>query len=64
MPYPGHKTIKGWGVVCSNPWHLVGIYATEHEALVKQAEMGSDYVVAFGEGREGSDDFIWSEKLT
>lgn len=61
MPYPGQKTIRGWGVVREKPWHLVGIYQTEREALIKRGEMGTGYVAAFGEGREGADDFIWTQ---
>lgn len=62
MPYPGKKSVQGWGVVRERPWHLVGIYDSEQEALVKRAEMGPDYVAAYGEGHEGADDFIWSQK--
>ena len=63
MAFQDGKTIKGWGVVRNSPWHLVGIFDSEQEALAERAKAGPDYVAAYGEGREGADEFIWSEKL-
>lgn len=64
MPFGKEPTITGWGVVRETPWHLVGIFETEEEALVALAECGDDYEVGYGEGRAGSDDFIWHRKLS
>ncbi len=60
MPFPGHVSRNGWGVVRSAPWHLAGVYDTKKEAENVAASLGSDYEVHFGEQKVGSDDFVWS----
>lgn len=60
MPFTDGKTITGWGVVRSAPWHLAGFYDGKADASAKALEMGPDYIVRWGENREGSDDFIWT----
>lgn len=60
MPFTNGETIKGWGVVRGEPWHLAGIFKTEAEARAKARELGAHYEVHYGDGRNGSDDFVWS----
>jgi len=60
MPFSDGKTISCWGVVRFSPWHLADMYDGKAEANAKALEMGPDYVVRWGENREGTDDFIWT----
>lgn len=50
--------VRGWGVYCSEPWHLYGVYASSAKAAAVQLELGSLYKTAFGSHRSGSDDFV------
>ena len=51
--------IAGWGVVRVDPWHLVGIFESQTDALKHVQELSSEYVVRYGNGFPGSDDFFW-----
>ncbi|EFI4138097.1 hypothetical protein ACLN7X_005188 [Escherichia coli] len=51
--------VKGWAVVRSSPWHLVGVFATEEDAEMEARKMGDKYEVHYGSHRTGSDDFVW-----
>ncbi|EPM4984801.1 hypothetical protein ACTL89_004700 [Escherichia coli] len=53
--------VKGWVVVRSSPWHLVGVFATEEDAETEARKMGDKYEVHYGSHRTGSDDFVWGE---
>jgi hypothetical protein len=59
MPFKGQETIKGFGVIKGNPWHLAGVYQSKPEAVAKAAEMGEGYEVKWGENRKGTDDFVF-----
>ncbi|EHJ8664836.1 hypothetical protein KB365_004872, partial [Escherichia coli] len=37
--------VKGWAVVRSSPWHLVGVFATEEDAETEARKMGDKYEV-------------------
>ncbi|MBS0056948.1 hypothetical protein [Yersinia sp. Marseille-Q3913] len=50
--------VLGYGVFRNSPWHFVETFNTEQEALEKRAEYDSDYKVAYGSHRVGSDDFV------
>ncbi|WP_110875927.1 hypothetical protein [Franconibacter helveticus] len=50
--------VMGWGVVRSEPWHLVGVYATKDVAETKAGTLGEDYKARYGSHRLGSDDFV------
>lgn len=50
--------VLGWGVVCTSPWHLVGVYATKDMAETKASDLGDGYEAAYGSHRVGSDDFV------
>ena len=58
MPFVEGKTLSGWGVYRSTPWHLAGVYVDHSEAAAKAVELGPEYLVKFGETREGTDDFV------
>ncbi len=60
MPFINGKTVACWGVVRSAPWHLAGMYDGKADADAKALEMGPEYIVRWGENREGTDDFIWT----
>ena len=62
MAFVEGTTISGWGVVRVAPatWHFVGIYQSKADADLKAAELGPDYVVRFGQGHDGTDDFVWT----
>ena len=64
MPYPGAKTLSGWGVARLEPWHFVGLFPSQVEAEAKAAELGPGYVAKFGENEEGTDNFVWSTITT
>jgi hypothetical protein len=51
-------SVKGWGVVRNNPWHLAGVYATKDVAETKAASLGVGYEAKYGSHRLGTDDFI------
>ncbi|WP_106881402.1 hypothetical protein [Escherichia coli] len=53
------RWVKGWAVVRSSPWHLVGVFATEEDAETEARKMGDKYEVHYGSHRTGSDDFVW-----
>jgi len=48
----------GWGVFRNEPWHFAELFNSREEAQVKLEELGSEYEVAYGSNRDGSDDFI------
>lgn len=60
MPFSEGVTLTGWGVVRPSPWHFIGIYETNEIAMAVAAELGTEYEVHFGDNREGTDDFVWS----
>ena len=62
MPFVNGETLIGWGVVRNSPWHFAGLFPTEEQAKAKAREMGSEYIVAYGENRAGSDDFVFSTR--
>jgi hypothetical protein len=53
-------TLMGWGVFRTDPWHFVDLFGTRHQADAKAQEMGTDYIVRFGELKAGTDNFDWS----
>ena len=59
MPFPGHQSKFGWGVVRNKPWHFVGLFDTKAEADSMAVMMGPAYAVHHGEHKVGSKDFIW-----
>jgi hypothetical protein len=63
MPFVEGKTIRGWAVVPASDdsiWELKGIFKEKAEAEALAAELGPKYKVAFGDNREGSDDFVFA----
>lgn len=60
MPFVDGNTVKGWGVFRQEPWHFVGVFPTKEAAEAKARDMGPGYIVAFGENREGTDDFVYT----
>ncbi|GAA0298208.1 hypothetical protein GCM10009087_05030 [Sphingomonas oligophenolica] len=61
MAYIDGKTLIGWGVVRESPWHFVGLFPTQDEAQAKAREMGSGYIVRYGERSDETDSFIFGE---
>ncbi|WP_304560337.1 hypothetical protein [Sphingomonas immobilis] len=53
----GHEIQLGWSVVRHEPWHFVGLFATEAEARDKADEMGPDYIARYGERQEDTFSF-------
>lgn len=45
----------GWGVFRQAPYDLAGVFDSREEAEAKAREVGGDYLVRYGEVREGSD---------
>ena len=60
MPYVEGETIKGWGVVRSEPWRFAGVFETKEEAQAKADDLGPEYIVQYGENQAGTDNFVWS----
>jgi hypothetical protein len=50
--------VKGWGVFRDNPWNLYAVCKTEQDGSQALTEVGSEYQVAFGSHKLGSDDFV------
>jgi hypothetical protein len=51
--------VSGWGVIRIKPWHLAGVFPTQAEAVKRMDQLGSDYIVRFGDGFRRSGDFFW-----
>jgi len=49
--------IKGWAVLRTSPWDLVGMYVTETEAR-EACAVHPGYEVKFGSRKLGSNDFV------
>lgn len=63
-PDPDNKGwVIGWAVVRSDPWHLVGVYATKDVAETKAGSLGQGYEARLGSHRLGSDDFVSGTKF-
>jgi hypothetical protein len=54
------KKVSGWGVIRIKPWHLAGIFSTQIEAVKRMDELGSEYIVRFGDGFTRTGDFLWA----
>ena len=52
MPIVEGKTLIGWGVVRSEPWHFVGLFETHMEAAAKAIDMGQGYAARYGESKD------------
>jgi hypothetical protein len=44
------KKVSGWGVIRIEPWHLAGVFPTQAEVVERMDQLGSDYIVRFGDG--------------
>jgi hypothetical protein len=60
MPYVEGKTRRGWGVVSPVPWKFAGLFSSKLDAEKEAAKLGRNYLVRFGDNREGTDDFVWT----
>ena len=58
--YGEGETLRGWGVVRSAPWHFLGLYPDRTIADAAAKEVGSDYIVRYGDNQAGTDNFLWS----
>lgn len=52
-----HDRVIGWAVFRPAPWHLAGVFATEHMAMEELQAVGDGYQVQFGSYKLGSQDF-------
>jgi hypothetical protein len=62
MSYPGDHLKEGWGVLCSGPRHIAGVYKTREEAEERVKVVGPLYRVAYGRVIAGvgfTDDLIY-----
>ncbi|HAB02354.1 MAG TPA: hypothetical protein DCE25_05260 [Pseudomonas sp.] len=50
--------VLGWGVVQSDPWRFVDIYASRDAAEAEAAARGPGYRVDYGSHRLGTDEFM------
>lgn len=57
MPIPGEMLRRGWGVMRLKPWHLAGIFASSVDAEALADQLGSGYLVKFGDHTPGSSEF-------
>jgi len=60
MLYVEGKTLRGWGVVSPAPWKFAGLFSSKLDAEKVAEKLGSNYLVHFGDNREGTDDFVWT----
>ncbi|MCH5444862.1 hypothetical protein L2D25_26245 [Salmonella enterica subsp. enterica serovar Muenchen] len=59
LPDPDNAgSVLGWGVVCSSPWELAGVYASQESAVKAASELGDKFKVFHGSYRPGTDDFV------
>lgn len=60
MSYLEGKTLRGWGVVSLEPWKFAGLFSNKPDAEKEALKLGGNYVVRFGDNRDGTDDFVWT----
>jgi hypothetical protein len=59
-PYVEGKLAVAGGVVSPAPWKFAGLFSSKLDAENEAAKLGGEYVVRFGDNREGTDDFVWT----
>lgn len=62
MPVVDGKTLIGWGVVRSKPWHFVGLFESQAEASAKAFAMGAGYAARYGESKDRVS-FAWDREI-